>query len=154
MLRPGFARAVSAILATLGENGKPMSLRQAARLSGLSPATVGELATGNPRTAQAIRRFAEGLGQDPGPLLMLAGYTPPDGNCRTQLTSIAAPEGIGNRVEHSLSQWAEAFSDLRSHTQRELFLAGLEREVQLMRLSAKHRDIEDNRDVSGTIVHS
>lgn len=154
MLRPGFARAVSAILATLGENGKPMSLRQAARLSGLSPATVGELATGNPRTAQAIRRFAEGLGQDPVPLLMLAGYTPPDGHCRTQLTSIAEPEGMGSRVEDILSQWATAFSNLSTHTERELFLTGLERDIQLMRLSAKQRLIEDNRDVSGTIVHS
>ncbi len=139
MLRPGFARAVRAILAALGENGKPMSLRQAARLSGLSAATVGELASGYPRTSQAISRFAEGLGQDPVPLLMLAGYKPPHSDCVLQQYAKTASESISPPVADILSQWAEAFSELSAHPQEELFLAGLERDIQLMRLLASQK---------------
>lgn len=74
--RPGLARAVNEILERCGSEGKRLSLRQVERITGLSPATAGELAKGNARTAGTVRRFAEGLGQDPEPLLALAGFVP------------------------------------------------------------------------------
>ena len=58
--RPGLAKAVTEILESRGVDGKRMSLRQAERMTGLAPATIGELAKGNARTPETVRRFAVG----------------------------------------------------------------------------------------------
>ena len=76
--RPGLEKAVQEALVRHGEGGKRLSLRQAERLTGLSPATVGELAKGNARTQETVRRFAEGLGEDVNRFLLLAGFVPED----------------------------------------------------------------------------
>ena len=74
--RPGLEKAVNEILLRHGVDGKRLSFRQAERRTGLSPATISELAKGNARTPETIRRFAEGLGEDTGRLLLLAGFVP------------------------------------------------------------------------------
>lgn len=74
--RPGLAKAVEEILERHGANGRRLSLRQAERRTGLSPATIGELAKGNARTTDTVRRFAEGMGETVDQLLLLAGFTP------------------------------------------------------------------------------
>jgi transcriptional regulator with XRE-family HTH domain len=72
--RPGLQIAINEILERHGANGKRLSFRQAERLTGLSPATIGELAKGNARTPETLRRFAQGLGEDAARLLLLAGF--------------------------------------------------------------------------------
>ena len=72
--RPGLQRAISEILERNGTGGKPLSLRQAERRTGLSPATIGELAKGNARTPETLRRFARGFGENVERLLLLAGF--------------------------------------------------------------------------------
>jgi len=72
--RPGLQKAINEILERHGSNGKPLSLRQAERRTGLSPATIGELAKANARTAQTLRRFGGGFGEDVERLLILAGF--------------------------------------------------------------------------------
>lgn len=76
--REGLQQAVEAILTENGERGKRLSLRQAERRTGLSPATIGELAKGNARTPETIRRFAQGFGEDEHRLMLLAGFVPED----------------------------------------------------------------------------
>lgn len=76
--RPNLEKAVNEILLRHGVEGKRLSFRQAERRTGLSPATVSELAKGNARTPETVRRFAEGLGEDVNRLLLLAGFTPED----------------------------------------------------------------------------
>ncbi len=73
--RMGLAEAVNEILERRGE-GRKMSLRQAERMTGLAPATIGELAKGNARTPETVRRFAIGMGEDPPRLMLLAGFVP------------------------------------------------------------------------------
>lgn len=72
--RPGLQRAINEILERNGVGGKPLSLRQAERRTGLSPATIGELAKGNARTPETLRRFARGFGENVERLLLLAGF--------------------------------------------------------------------------------
>ena len=76
--RPGLERAVNEILVKFGKDGKKMSFRQAERVTGLSPATVAELAKGNARTTESVRRFATGFQEDQSRLLLLAGFIPED----------------------------------------------------------------------------
>lgn len=76
--RPGLEKAVQEALIRHGAGGKRLSLRQAERLTGLSPATIGELAKGNARTSETVRRFAQGLGEDVTRFLLLAGFLPED----------------------------------------------------------------------------
>ena len=57
--RPNLEKAVNDILVSHGMDGKRLSFRQAERLTGLSPATISELAKGNARTAETLRRFAQ-----------------------------------------------------------------------------------------------
>lgn len=74
--RPNLEKAVNDILVSHGMDGKRLSFRQAERLTGLSPATISELAKGNARTAETLRRFAQGLDEDLERLLLLAGFIP------------------------------------------------------------------------------
>ena len=74
--RPGLEKAVNEILEKNGKDGKRMSFRQAERVTGLSPATVAELAKGNARTTESIRRFALGFQEVENRLLLFAGFVP------------------------------------------------------------------------------
>jgi hypothetical protein len=76
--RPGLAKAVNEILESRGQDGKRLSFRQAERLTGLAPATISELAKGNARTQETVRRFASGTNEDVTRLLLLAGFVPED----------------------------------------------------------------------------
>ena len=89
--REGLQQAVETILTQNGERGKRLSLRQAERRTGLSPATIGELAKGNARTPETIRRFAQGFGEDEQRLLLLAGFVPED-----MVPPLYTPSGVGN----------------------------------------------------------
>lgn len=99
--RPGLELAVNEILERQGRNGKRLSYRQVERLTGLSPATVGELAKGNARTPETVRRFAVGLGEDVGCLLLLAGFVPEESEA---VRAVPAPSSVTN----SLPEWMEA----------------------------------------------
>src|SRR5215475_11225292 len=90
--RPGLAKAVTEILERHGTNGKRMSYRQAERLTGLSPATVGELAKGNARTPETIQRFASGLGEEATRLMLLAGFVPEEIEATPPIFSYPAGE--------------------------------------------------------------
>ena len=74
--RPGLAKAINEILECRGTDGKRLSFRQAERLTGLAPATISELAKGNARTPETVRRFASGTNEDVTRLLLLAGFVP------------------------------------------------------------------------------
>src|SRR5258708_7783862 len=74
--RPGLAKAVTEILESRGTDGKRMSFRQAERMTGLAPATISELAKGNARTPETVRRFAVGVNEDVTRLMLLAGFVP------------------------------------------------------------------------------
>ena len=76
--RPGLAKAVVDILEARGKDGKRLSFRQAERLTGLAPATISELAKGNARTPETVRRFAAGVNEDVTRLMLLAGFIPED----------------------------------------------------------------------------
>ncbi len=82
--RPALQAAINQILECRGQNGKRMSYRQAERLTGLSPATIGELAKGNARTPETVRRFAQGMGEEMNRLLLLAGFVPEAGECENE----------------------------------------------------------------------
>ena len=74
--RPGLAKAVNEILENHGADGKRLSFRQAERLTGLAPATISELAKGNARTPETVRRFAQGMNEEQARLMLLAGFVP------------------------------------------------------------------------------
>lgn len=74
--RPGLEKAINDILERRGVDGKRLSYRQAERLTGLSTATISELAKGNARTSDSLRRFAQGLDEDATRLMLLAGFVP------------------------------------------------------------------------------
>ena len=76
LARPGLEKAINDILERRGVDGKRLSYRQAERLTGLSTATISELAKGNARTSDSLRRFAQGLDEDATRLMLLAGFVP------------------------------------------------------------------------------
>src|SRR5882762_4315844 len=89
--RPGLAKAVIQILERRGVDGKRLSFRQAERLTGLAPATISELAKGNARTPETVRRFANGINEDVTRLLLLAGFVPEDDIGATASSHMYAP---------------------------------------------------------------
>ena len=100
--RPGLEKAVVEILEKNGKDGKKMSFRQAERVTGLSPATVAELAKGNARTTESIRRFAEGFQEDESRLLLLAGFVPEEEE--TPYTpNLASPGANGTQKSKRIS---------------------------------------------------
>ena len=101
--RPGLAIAVNAILERHGEKGRKLSLRQAERLTGLSPATIGELAKGNARTPETIRRFALGMNEEVERLLLLAGFVPADSQVTQSPEEDCGPPASGELTEVSCS---------------------------------------------------
>ena len=114
--RPALQQAVNEILERHGKNDKRMSFRQAERLTGLSPATIGELAKGNARTPETIRRFARGLGEDEVRLLLLGGFVPEEVEALTNTGSSLSlpqdgdgssllPEEVQIRMEPDEREW-------------------------------------------------
>jgi hypothetical protein len=101
--RPALQQAVNEILERHGTDGKRLSFRQAERLTGLSPATVGELAKGNARTPETIRRFARGLGEAETRLLLLAGFVPDEITTLTEEGSVRLTPSGGSDGEGILS---------------------------------------------------
>lgn len=145
--RPALQQAVNEILERHGENGKRMSFRKAERLTGLSPATVGELAKGNARTPETIRRFARGMGEDEVRLLLLAGFVPeevdtlaPTGNKFAQQAKegniSVLPEDLASLIEADEREWlgrfGRALAKMPPGRERELWKENLRRNTELL----------------------
>ena len=98
LARPGLEKAINDILERRGVDGKRLSYRQAERLTGLSTATISELAKGNARTAESLRRFAQGLEEDATRLMLLAGFVPED------VFPLRSPQNQGSSKQERFSQ--------------------------------------------------
>ena len=122
--RYGLQQAVTALLQERGGQGRPLSLREAARRTGLSPATVGEMAKGIARTAHAVYALAHGLEADPRPFLLLAGFLPEEAK-RQQAALTLEEEALLLRV-------GKALAALPCGIERTLFAESLHQSVQLM----------------------
>jgi transcriptional regulator with XRE-family HTH domain len=137
--RPALEKAVNEILKRHGTEGRRMSYRQAERRTGLSPATVAELAKGNARTPETVRRFAEGLGEDLEWLLLLAGFVPDevlrenlesrDGSGRVRGQAQAEQEG---ETRAWLERFGRALAQLPPGRERDLWKENLRRDTELM----------------------
>ena len=139
--RPGLEKAVTEILQRHGVAGRKLSYRQAERLTGLSPATIGELAKGNARTAETVRRFALGMGEEVERLLLLAGFVPEAGDRWSHETPERVREsepGLTESYQTELDdrEWLERFgralAKLPPGRERELWRAGLRRDTELI----------------------
>ena len=116
-----------------------MSYRQAERLTGLSPATIGELAKGNARTVETVRRFALGMGEEVERLLLLAGFVPESADRHPAASAVAS--AAAKESEHGLTEpddrdWLDRFgralAKLPPGRERELWKAGLRRDTELL----------------------
>jgi hypothetical protein len=134
--RPGLEKAVVEILQRHGVGGRRMSYRQAERLTGLSPATVGELAKGNARTPESVRRFALGMGEEVERLLFLAGFVPESGDRRPADPASVVLESEVEAVDPDDREWLERFgralAQLPPGRARDLWKAGLRRDTELL----------------------
>ena len=139
--RPGFARAVNDILESHGVNGKRLSFRQAERLTGLAPATISELAKGNARTPETVRRFASGTNEDVTRLLLLAGFVPEDeidlppetGPMRiSTATNGTHDTDIDPEEKEWLGRMGRALSKLPPGRDRQLWKENLRRDTELI----------------------
>lgn len=134
--RPGLAKAVTEILQRHGVAGRKMSYRQAERLTGLSPATIGELAKGNARTMETVRRFALGMGEEVERLLLLAGFVPEAGDRWSTELPVPAedtePIPIASEDREWLERFGRALARLPQGRERELWQAGLRRDTELL----------------------
>lgn len=139
--RVGLAKAVNEILESRGANGKRLSFRQAERLTGLAPATISELAKGNARTPETVRRFAQGTDEDVTRLLLLAGFVPDDDVDRVPAPSRS--ERPPTRVEYDpaeieveerewLGRLGRAIAMLPPGRERDLWKENLRRETELI----------------------
>jgi hypothetical protein len=146
--RLGLQQAVNEILERHGKNDKRMSFRQAERLTGLSPATIGELAKGNARTPETVRRFARGLGEDEARLLLLGGFVPEEIETLTHAGrplallpqdgegSSLLPEEVQIRMEPEEREWlgrfGRALAQMPPGRERELWKDNLRRNTELL----------------------
>jgi transcriptional regulator with XRE-family HTH domain len=132
--RPGLELAVLDILRRHGVDGKRMSLRQAERMTGLSPATVGELAKGNARTPETILRFANGLGEDADRLLLLAGFVPDESMRRSAMAPAHAQieNDIGGDEREWLGRFGRALAKMPPGRERDLWKDSLRRDTELI----------------------
>jgi transcriptional regulator with XRE-family HTH domain len=136
--RPGLQAAIIELLERHGANGKRLSFRQAERLTGLSPAAISELAKGNARTPETLYRFAQGLGEEPGRLLLLAGFAEAAREQRTAMIEAPDEPSQGNLPDEDaeVSAWLERYrrllSDLPPGRLRTLLLARLQGDVELL----------------------
>ncbi len=134
--RPGLEKAVNEILQRHGAAGRRLSYRQAERRTGLSPATIGELAKGNARTAETVRRFALGLGEEVEWLLLMAGFVPEAGDRRTaeprEMIEETAPTPVEPDDREWLDRFGRALAKLPPGRARELWKEGLRRDTELL----------------------
>ncbi len=134
--RPGLEKAVAEILHRHGVAGRKMSYRQAERLTGLSPATIGELAKGNARTMETVRRFALGMGEEAERLLLLAGFVPETTDRRAPeppaLFRDSAPDPSEPDDQVWLERFGRALAKLPPGRECELWQAGLRRDTELL----------------------
>jgi transcriptional regulator with XRE-family HTH domain len=138
--RPGLAQAINDILIRHGKEGKRLSFRQAERVTGLAPATISELAKGNARTPETVRRFAQGFGEDIARLLLLAGFVPeeeaPLSARPATPVSVATAEGALESLELDTREWlgrmGRALSKMPPGRERELWKERLRRDTELL----------------------
>ena len=134
--RPGLEKAVTEILQRHGVAGRRMSYRQAERLTGLSPATIGELAKGNARTPETVRRFAAGMGEEVERLLLMAGFVPESGDRRPSDSPAPIRSAESDSAEAEDQEWLDRFgralAQLPPGRERELWKAGLRRDTELL----------------------
>jgi hypothetical protein len=139
--RPGLEKAVNEILERHGGQGRRLSLRQAERLTGLSPATIGELAKGNARTPETIRRFALGMNEEVDRLMLLAGFVPEDSTSAQTGTEIpAAASEPGAVLSESLDpeergwllRFERALAKMPPGRERDLWNENLRRNTELI----------------------
>jgi transcriptional regulator with XRE-family HTH domain len=137
--RAGLAQAVNEILERYGEDGKRLSYRQAERVTGLAPATIGELAKGNARTPETVRRFAQGFGEDMTRLLLLAGFVPEESALVSPLRGAATGRNGANgasELEPDMNEWlgrlGRALAQLPPGRERDLWKENLRRDTELI----------------------
>ena len=134
--RPGLEIAVLDILQRHGVDGRRMSLRQAERLTGLSPATIGELAKGNARTPETILRFANGLGEDADRLLLLAGFVPDETMRRSAPAAANSAQNDIDNVAGDEREWlgryGRALAKMPPGRERDLWKDSLRRDTELI----------------------
>ena len=135
--RPGLEKAINEILQRHGVGGRKMSYRQAERLTGLSPASIGELAKGNARTMETVRRFALGMGEEVERLLLLAGFVPETTDRRSAEPPKPTREAVS--VEPDDQEWLDRFgralAQLPPGRERDLWKATLRHNTELLELS-------------------
>ena len=140
--RPGLEKAVNEILLRHGVAGRKLSYRQAERLTGLSPATIGELAKGNARTMETVRRFALGMGEEVERLLLLAGFVPESGDRHAPefplMVKESAPILVTSEDQEWLDRFGRALAQLPPGRERELWQAHLRHNTELLELSLQH----------------
>ena len=146
--RPGLAKAVTDILEAHGAEGKRLSFRQAERLTGLAPATISELAKGNARTPETVRRFASGTREDVTRLLLLAGFVPeenadPEGSRSHPPQPQPGIAGLNDiEVDPEDKQWLErmgrAMAMLPPGRERDLWKQNLRRDTELLEAFLSH----------------
>ncbi len=137
--RPGLAKAVTQILESRGVDGKRLSFRQAERLTGLAPATISELAKGNARTPETVRRFAVGVSEDVTKLLLLAGFVPEDdvalpaqARAAPAWTDEEATTELGPEETEWLGRMGKALAMLPPGRERDLWKENLRRDAELI----------------------
>lgn len=139
--RPGLAKAVTDILISRGEDGKRISFRQAERITGLAPATISELAKGNARTTESVRRFAVGFHEDVDRLLLLAGFIPEEresGEPRPPAREPHRPyvDSLGQMTDVDEKEWlgrmGRALAMLPPGRERDLWKENLRRDTELI----------------------
>ncbi len=134
--RPALQKAVNEILERRGADGKRLSLRQAERLTGLSPATIGELAKGNARTPETLRRFAQGLGEDANRLLLLGGFVPEEESRPIPPLARAIepepPEEMEPDEREWLGRFGRALAKMPPGRERDLWKENLRRNAELI----------------------
>jgi len=137
--RPGLEKAVNEILLRHGVAGRKLSYRQAERLTGLSPATIGELAKGNARTPETVRRFALGMEEEVERLLLLAGFVPESGDRHATEVPMVVKESAPSLLTSEEHEWLERFgralAQLPPGRERELWQASLRHDTELLELS-------------------
>ena len=126
--RPGLAKAINEILECRGTDGKRLSFRQAERLTGLAPATISELAKGNARTPETVRRFASGTNEDVTRLLLLAGFVPDEEMDAPPIasTQMAAPNQSPANGHALYPEWVAGGESTEGRRPAPLFLERLD----------------------------
>ncbi len=149
--RAGLEQAIGDILLAHGQNGKRLSFRQAERLTGLSPATIAELAKGNARTPESVRRFAHGLGEDVSRLLTLAGFVFEEpapriaGQADSSVpVSTPSPTPLSGPEIVLLTRLERALANLLPGDDRKLWGERLSHDIELMERWALLRPYKDD----------